>query len=400
MHSISRRTFCLTSPMLMLRAQSASTDHAILVDSAQAAKIRAAFQHDDAYRDAATTAAKLADSALHSGPWSVTTHRPENTPAGPNDYYSEGPYWWPDPKNPSGPYIRKDGERNPARFMGNRNDLGNMCTAVLSLGMGAYLIGDSRCGPHASRVLTTWFLDPKTRMNPNLQYGQAVRGHNTGRGTGIIDTVSLIHVAQGVRLLELANALDAKTGDGVRRWFADYAQWMNTSKYGNDEKKSGNNHATWWTAQVSAFASLTRDNSLLSMAWDHYRNYLVPTEIKPDGSCPREEERTNSLGYSTMNLDAFSVICRVAQTHGVNLWTYRTNAGIAVEKSFDYLIPFVQHPDRWRKQQISKYSADGAIFPGLAGVGLHSQTLLSAYRALPRAANPWVQFVDLVVRAS
>src|SRR5579872_2076568 len=170
MHRISRRSFCLTASSLMLpcvRAQSASADNAILVDAAAAAKLRAAVQHDSAYHDAATAIAKLADSALHSGPWSVTTHRPENTPSGPNDYYSEGPYWWPDPKNPTGPYIRKDGQRNPGRFLGNRNDLGNMCTAVLALGMGAYLIGDSRCGGHAAAVLTTWFLDPKTRMNPN-----------------------------------------------------------------------------------------------------------------------------------------------------------------------------------------------------------------------------------------
>ncbi len=399
MHSISRRSFCCTASALLLRAQSDSAN-AILIDAAQAAKLRAALQHDDAFRIAATAIARLADSAQHSGPWSVTTHRPENTPAGPNDYYSEGPYWWPDPKNPAGPYIRKDGERNPARFMGNRNDLGSMCTAVLALGMGAYLIGDSRCGAQASRILATWYLDPKTRMNPNLQYGQAVRGHNTGRGTGIIDTVSMIHVTQGVRLLELAGVLDSNIAEGVRRWFADYAQWMNTSKNGNDEKKSGNNHATWWTAQIAAYASLTRDSSLVNMAWNHYRDYLVPTEIQPDGSCPREEARTNSLGYSTMNLDAFSVICRIAQIHGVDLWTYRTKAGIGVEKSFDYLIPFVQHPEQWRKQQISKYSSDGAVFPGLAAVGLHSQPLLAAYRTLPRAANPWVQFVDLVVKAS
>ena len=62
----------------------------------------------------------------------MTTHRPENVTAGPHDYYSEGPYWWPNPANPKGPYIRKDGERNPARFMGNRNEIGDMCTEICS----------------------------------------------------------------------------------------------------------------------------------------------------------------------------------------------------------------------------------------------------------------------------
>src|SRR5580704_11674272 len=77
---------------------------------------------------------KLVGGALEAGPWSVTSHRPKGLKidAGPNDYFSEGPYWWPDPKNPDGPYIRKDGQRNPERFLGNRDDLGSFSTAVLA----------------------------------------------------------------------------------------------------------------------------------------------------------------------------------------------------------------------------------------------------------------------------
>ena len=211
------------------------------------------------------------------------------------------------PLKKKGPYIRKDGERNPDRYLNNRNDLGSMCTAVLALGMGG-LLGDRRYAEHASEILSVWFVDPKTRMNPNLEFGQAVRGINTGRGTGIIDTVSMIHTAQGVLLLEQAGMLDAKVGNGVRRWFADYMTWMNTSQKGLDEKKSGNNHAN--------------------------------------------------------------------------------------------LMPFVAHPEKWVKQQITKYTADGTIFPGLAGAGLESEELLAAYRALPRSKGPWEQFVELVVRVA
>jgi hypothetical protein len=196
--------------------------------------------------------------------------------------------------------------------------------------MGAWMLNDKACGAHAARVLSMWFLDPKTRMNPNLEYGQAVRGHNTGRGTGLIDTVGMIQTVQGLWLLERAGMLDARIGRGVRDWFAEFTKWMTTSKKGLDEKKSGNNHSTWWTAQVAAYASLTGDTETLKMAWDHYRTVLVPGEIEPDGSCPREEARTNSLSYSAMNLDAFSVLCRIAATNGVNLWTFRGPKGVGL----------------------------------------------------------------------
>jgi hypothetical protein len=377
---LSRRTFSLTCTGAALPASAATAKALILVTGDQARRIKTLLgAPGDVVRE-------LAEAALKSGPWSVTTTRPKDTNAGPNDYYSEGPYWWPDPKNPGGPYIRKDGERYPGRFTANRNDLGSVCGATLALGMGAYLLGDKRYSDHASRILSTWFLDPKTRMNPNLEYGQAVRGHNTGRGIGIIDTVSFIHCAQGIMLLELAGLYDAAP---VRRWLADYLKWMTTSQKGLDEKKAENNHGTWWTAQAAAFSTLTGDAANLQMAWKQYRDVLVPNQIEADGSCPREEARTNSLSYSAMNLDAFAVICRIAQTHGVDLWQYKGPKGAGVQTAFRYLLPYVRRPETWKKPQISKWTAEGTIFPALAGLD----------RGLPLAKTPWVEWVGLAATA-
>jgi len=395
--TLDRRKFMSLAGAAAVSATAADQSQSlILIDSNSAARMR-----DFAKRERAQVIDKLAAEALSAGPWSVTFQRPSglNVDAGPNDYVSEGPYWWPDPKNPSGPYIRKDGQRNPGRFEGNREDLGKMSEAVLALGMGAFLLGKAGCAAHANQVLSVWFVDPKTRMNPNLQHGQMVRGISTGRGTGIIDTIALMHAAQGVVLLETAGGLDAGVAQGVRAWYAGYLKWLTTSKYGLDEKKSGNNHATWWTAQAASFAAFTGDTAAQRMCWDHYRNYLVPSEIKPDGSCPLEEERTNSLSYSCYNLDAFATLCRLAQTAGVDLWHFRTSKGIGVEKSFNYLMPYVLDPGKWKKQEIGKYNADGYVFPGLAGIGLPSQDLLADYLKLPRSKEGWVQFVDILVRS-
>jgi hypothetical protein len=342
---------------------------------------------------------RLGERAMKDGPWSVTYHRPAGVDAtvGPNDYYSEGPYWWPDPKNPKGPYIRKDGERNPERFMGNRGDIGSISEAVLALGMNAYFLNDAASAQRAAKVLSVWFVDPKTRMNPNLEFGQAVRGHNTGRGTGIIDTIALIHCAIGASLAGASAKLDLS---GVRQWYADYVKWLTTSEKGLDEKKAGNNHATWWTAQVAAFSTFSGDVAVRRVAYAHYRDWLVPSQVQPDGSCPREEERTASLSYSTMNLDGYSVLCRLGQLDGENLWKYKTSKGIGIEKAFYYLMPFVLDPAKWTKQQISSFQAGGTVYLGLAGLGLPSPELVGAYRKLPRSGGAWVQLVDLLIASA
>ncbi len=391
---ITRRHFLAASAGVCASpAFSSASSVCLLLSAAHADRMQAAVARDSARADILR---HNAASALKAGPWSVTFHRPDYVKADLHEYYSEAPYFWPDPKNPGGPFIRRDGERYADRYMHNRKDLGDMCEAVLSLGMAARFLKDSRCADRAAKVLSVWFLDEKTRMNPNLEYGQAIRGVNTGRGTGIIDTVSLMHLAQGVALME--DGLDKQVTAGLRRWFSDYAQWMNTSKKGTDEKKATNNHATWWTAQIASFATFCGDEALRAMAFDRYRTYLVPTEVQPDGSCPREEARTKSLSYSTMNLDGFSVLCRVAQTAGLDLWHFRTPAGIGIEKSFHYLLPYVLDPAKWHKQQIAPYDRDSVLFPGMAGIGLADTTLLDAYRTLPRSHSPWVQFIDLLVR--
>jgi hypothetical protein len=393
--NLSRRGFLASATALSaVPALRAGGNPCLLLSAGAVPRIRDAVAHDSA-RTAILR--QNADKALKAGPWSVTFHRPDYVKADLHEYYSEGPYWWPDPKNPGGPYIRRDGERNPNRYMHNRRDIGEMSEAVLALGMGACFLGDARCADRAAKVLSVWFLDAATKMNPDLEFGQAVRGVNTGRGTGLIDTVALIHLAQGIMLMEDAGTVDKGVAAGMRRWYTDFARWMTTSKKGLDEKKAENNHGTWWTAQVAAYASFINDAALQAMSWERYRTYLVPTEVKPDGSCPREEARTKSLGYSSMNLDGFSVLCRLGQMAGQDLWRHRTPDGLSIEKSFYYLMPYVLNPEDWHKPQIAPYERDSVIFPGLAGVGLHSQRLLAAYRQLPRATNPWVQLIDLLV---
>lgn len=193
---MNRREFLATLAATSVAAKAAVPVESslIMVTADQAARIRESVPKATGRAAERIKLLKsLAEKEVKNGPWSVAYHRPPNATFDPHDYYSEGPYFWPDPKNPKGPYIRKDGERNPQRFVHNHNDLGAMATAILTLGIGTYLFDEIRYAEHAAQILWTWFLDPQSRMNPQLEHGQAVPGVNDGRGTGLIDTVSLIH---------------------------------------------------------------------------------------------------------------------------------------------------------------------------------------------------------------
>ena len=97
------------------------------------------------------------------------------------------------------------------------------------------------------QILVAWFIDDATRMNPNLQYAQAIHGRFTGRGTGIIDTIHLVEVARAIEVL--APSLSKGDLGAIKKWFADYTTWMTTHAYGIAERDATNNHGTCWVMQ-------------------------------------------------------------------------------------------------------------------------------------------------------
>src|SRR5262245_5850507 len=122
---------------------------------------------------------------VSEAPVTVTSSRSSRSAGSLHDYFSEADYWWPDPKDPSGPYIRRDGLSNPDNFTGHRHALIRLSVQVPALAAAWLLTGDRRYSAHAVKHLRAWFIDPATQMNPNLQYSQAIHGLATGRGTGI-----------------------------------------------------------------------------------------------------------------------------------------------------------------------------------------------------------------------
>jgi hypothetical protein len=304
----------------------------------------------------------LTKKSLRGGPWTITSVTAPMEGIGKNDYYSEAPYWWPDPKDPKAPFLRRDGETYPQRFDAHRKLLGQMSEGLLGLGLRAALLGDKealRKGEEAARV---WFLDPATRMNPHLEYGQAIRNRNTGRGAGIIDTRSLIWAVEGLRRLEEVKGFTAEERAGLRAWFREYSRWLTESKIGAIEGRAKNNHGTWWAGQVLAFAHYTGDRALRDRVYAQVKERMIPGQISANGACPEEEARTRSLSYSAMNLDGWTVVATLAGRDGVDVWEYKSGGSGSIRDAVNYVAPFVAAPETWKKQQISKFDGAKVLF--------------------------------------
>jgi hypothetical protein len=338
-----------------------------------------------------------ADRHMKEGLWTVTAERPQGVELEAHDYYSEAPYWWPNPGNPAGPYVHRHGEINPDRFMANKNALNAMSESVFALGTAAYLLDEPRYAQRAARVVHAWFINPKTRMNPNLDHAQAVRGIDTGRSTGVLEGRIFIRAIQGMEFLEQTGVWDPRDQAAVRKWFEEYLHWLTESKNGIEEKYSGNNHAAWWTAQAAAIAAFLQDTASERMVFNYYRDRVFPRQVRSDGSAPREESHTRSLSYSAFNLEAYATTCRIAQVHGVDLWSIRARNGAALATVIDYLEPYLADPKKWNREQISDFQGEGLYSLAFAGMGMKRPEYIALYRKLERSESAWPSLIDLLV---
>ena len=267
------------------------------------------FSHAEEFEVARFDRARVLKAArqyLSEAPTTVTASSSPRSAGGRHDFFSEGDYWWPDPQNPEGPFIQRDGMTNPDNFTDHRRYLMRLSVHVPALVAAWKLTGDQRYSAHAARHLRAWFVDKETRMNPNLQFAQAIKGRVTGRGIGIIDTIHLVEVARAIEVLEGSKALSIDELHRVKQWFADYLKWMTTHPYGIEEREAKNNHGTCWVMQVAMFARLTRNQELLRYCRERFKTVLVPNQMAPDGSFPQELRRTKPYGYSLFNLDAMA----------------------------------------------------------------------------------------------
>ncbi|MDR1283609.1 MAG: alginate lyase family protein, partial [Opitutaceae bacterium] len=295
-----------------------------------------------------------ADAALATPPASVMDKKLTAASGDKHDYFSFGPYWWPDPAKPDGlPYIRRDGKTNPASRTGTDQPAFNRTSAnIWTLSLAYYFTGYEPCAAHAALLARVWFLDPATRMNPNLNHAQAIPGHNDGRDVGVIEALVLINLTDGLALLESAASPSwtAVDRDAMRAWLSTYLDWLITSPNGLGARNQPNNLGTWYDAQVTQLALVLGRTRLARDTVTTALTSRLARQAAPDGSQRRELNRASPLGYSTMNTRGFLILATQAGHVGIDWWQHKVSAADTAPRlrvCLERLAPYANPDVRW-----------------------------------------------------
>jgi hypothetical protein len=367
-----RRIFCSQAATLLLaprllRSQTKSTSRPDV----------AAIDHDRILEAAARY--------LTQSPTPLTTLPCPRSPGTPHDYYSEAEDYWPDPSSPTGPFlIHNTGPSNRDAFTAHRDALLNFSLCVPALTAAFVLTSEARYAQQAVNHLRAWFIDPATRMTPSLLYAQTIRPAKTGRFEGVVEAVHLAEVVQCLLFLNNSEALTESDHITLKTWFAEYFEWLNTSRLAGLARDNKSHHGSSWLLQAAAIAHLTEvaDDARLTTLRHQYKSSTIRAQIVANGTFPRELSTPNPYRNTLFNLDMFAGICVLLSTRFESVWDYELQDGPGMRTVIARLYPFILDRGRW------PYLADAEYFSDLP---IRPPSLLFAARAYdrPEYADLW-----------
>ncbi|CNK60473.1 alginate lyase family protein [Yersinia proxima] len=348
----------LLSLFMMPVAEAAQSEYAFLSLSALQHNQRAVAQNNEKGQEQSPVATQQAyrqllqqaDKILKQPNPSVMDKTRVPPSGSKHDYLSLSAYWWPDSQKSDGlPWIRKDGQINPA----SKNEdsdavrLADFTAKVQALTLAWYFSGEQKYADKAISLIRTWFIDPDTRMNPNLDFAQGVPGIAAGRGTGVLDgRYFATRIVDSLIMLQQNTNWTVQDEKQIQHWMTEYLQWLRYSAAGKKEAAAQNNHGNWYAVQVAGIAWYLQQPAVVVEMTELLKTKLN-TQIAADGSLPLELARTRSFHYSYFSLQAAILMAQLADKVHVDLWHYRTPNGSGLIKALDFMAPYSNEQNKW-----------------------------------------------------
>jgi hypothetical protein len=328
-----------------------------------------------------------ARDAMRVGPFSVMDKRRTAPSGDKHDYVSFAPYWWPDSTKPGGlPYVQRDGVVNPeSRLDSDSPAFEKMATTVETLALASWFTGNEAYAQRAELLIRTWFLDRKTRMNPNLNYAQAIPGVTEGRGIGIIDTRDIARVIDAVGLIEATRSWTDADHREMLAWCRDFLAWLLTSKNGGEERAAKNNHGTWYDAQTAALAMFVGDTALARRTVSQSVPQRFAAQVLASGEHPQESARTRPLHYTLFDLEPFERLAEIGRHVGVDFWRWTAPNGATLQQSARFVAQFTDSTKHMPTPDVTPVRPEEFLLPLRRAVQVFGDPVVAAaIERLPR----------------
>ncbi|MDE7263725.1 MAG: alginate lyase family protein [Anaeroplasmataceae bacterium] len=305
---------------------------------------------------------KMAEEAMEIPYQSVTYKKKGILVKDKHDYESFSIYSWPNPDTKDGlPYIKKDGNQNPRHLEGDKLALRKMAYAVYYLGLLYYITKDKKYYLPLRNHLYCFFIHPETKMNPNLNHGQAMPGVNEGQRGGIIDfgvtfgyALAILQGLRAERLLDYELCLNLGT------WLRQFQLWLLESPFGKEMNECKNNHSLVYDYLLLIISTFLDDYYMMVFIKSRYTERMKQ-QILENGDMPLETKRVNSRSYYFMNLKLFieigKILCMDLKNYPLLMTSVHYYGSHCSKEAWEYPqhTPFTEEYDNYFYYNAKKY---------------------------------------------
>ncbi|KAJ7168938.1 chondroitin AC/alginate lyase [Mycena filopes] len=340
------------------------------------------------FAGAKATVISWAERTASFGPWTVTS-KPVVAPSGDkHDYMSWAPYQWPDCSNVHNTtvlsladkwtqcnYVFRDGQVNPDRFsimayilIQDFQSFFNLSDAVLYNSIAASLQNKSSSvySQNVVKFIDTWFLNPDTAMNPNLNYAQmnGGPGGQTGVYTGILDLRGFAKIASGILILRKTGNTDwtSDIDDQFVAWCTKYINWLETAPTAHTAATSTNNHGTIFVNQLAGVKLIVKDTASAVNWTQNYFSGAFQGQVAANGDQPQEASRTRPWHYRNFNIAGMVTNARILAYADPTAKGWNATAhGATIQTTVDFLM--TTDPSKTGEANVT-----AEIYPNVAAV--------------------------------
>lgn len=266
-----------------------------------------------------------------------------------HDFYSLARYWWPNPKTKDGlPFIRKDGKPYPGRKKSADSEmLSNLGEDAYILGLAYFFTGNETYAKQVKKMIDVFFINKKTKMNPNFEYAQVIRGKGNSDGS-IVSANPLMDIVEAIQLTRRSKIWSEQDYQNLQKWYKDFLSWMLNSKAGQRQRHSKNNIGTYYTAQAVTYALFSDQKEIARKIATEDGPRRIVDQINSKGEMKEELKRAAPWNYIKYNLDAFRLLVEVASKLDINLWNYEKDGQGSIEKAYKWIEPYARGEKEWK----------------------------------------------------
>ena len=286
-----------------------------------------------------------------------------------HNYISLATYYWPNSETPNGlPYIQKDGYANPEGDKYDKDRLRETSFITYYELLLYYLTENREYYYDVKRRLTMFFLKKDTKMFPNMNHAQMIRGINSGRGIGIIDfSANMTYTLILLKSLYELNLIEKDFYAEMLGWLRKFLDWLRYSDIALQERDASNNHGTMYDFLLLVLYDIFKNNKEIKSLVYFFINERLIKQIALDGSLPKELARTKSKSYSLMGLKGMYDIATIVKSYGYdlyNLYWYYKEVKVNIRDGIKYIVDNLIINDNWQGDLVT-YFDNATLLPTL-----------------------------------